>query len=190
MRSVHNLDQRCSMQMRKNMLHLFRHTRSIPVTETTSCVFVTSLYSTIHSCLIGFKLLLPPRVGRLCGETWKTRHCQICFQARPYLTFLALRGYASLDWDWLLAVHDLHVDIFLQYRQFTSNLSSLMEEAVSLGYAPNMVRRELQWAVHRIFLHSGTTRIEDITALQIAEFDSSTGMLWAQIRSRTFLRLA
>lgn len=117
-----------------------------------------------------FQAPLPERIGRLYGEKWNTRHNQVSFHARPYLTFLALRGYAPLDWDWLLAVHDLHVDVFLQQEQFTSHLSSLIEEAISLGYAPNMVRSELQWAVHRIFLHVGTTQIEDITALHLVEF--------------------
>ena len=29
------------------------------------------------------------------------------YQARPYLLFLALSGYAELDWEWLLAVGQL-----------------------------------------------------------------------------------
>src|SRR5713226_232491 len=31
------------------------------------------------------------------------------YQARPYLLFLALSGYAELDWEWLLAVGQLTV---------------------------------------------------------------------------------
>jgi site-specific recombinase XerD len=116
-----------------------------------------------------FAAPLTERVGVLYGEDRHHACCQISYQARLYLIFLALCGSAPLDWEWLIAVPKVRLEKLLNQPMFQSNFSKLIEEAVNLGYKRDSVQKSLQWTVHRIFLHIGTTLIEHIRADHIAE---------------------
>jgi integrase len=116
-----------------------------------------------------FAAPLRERIGRIAGETWDHPSHPISLHARLYLMFLALHGYAPLDWEWLIAAHELCLARILRLPDFTSDFSALVEEAVTLGYEQESARLTLQWAVHRIFLHIATTRVEDIRAHHLVE---------------------
>jgi len=49
----------------------------------------------------------------------------------------------------------------------------LIDEAVHLGYKQEYAHIDLMWMVHRIFLHLGTTQVEDIHAAHLAEFSEA-----------------
>src|SRR5260370_15698221 len=83
--------------------------------------------------------------------------------------FLDVQGFAPLDCEWLIAAHELCLAPTLRLPDFTSDFSALVEEAVTLGYEQESARLTLQWAVHRIFLHIATTRVEDIRAIHLVE---------------------
>jgi site-specific recombinase XerD len=101
----------------------------------------------------------------------KTPYSSVVFtQVHHYLKFLALRGYAPLDWDWLIALRHIHLDKMLHHPTFASNVSSLAQEAIALGYDRRVVQQMLLWSVHRIFLHKGITQVEQITVADLTEF--------------------
>ena len=56
-----------------------------------------------------FAAPLPERVRRLYGETREQTSYRISNQARPYLSFLAVRGYAWFDWEWLVGSPGLYI---------------------------------------------------------------------------------
>jgi site-specific recombinase XerD len=116
-----------------------------------------------------FAAPLPARVGRLYRETRLNCRCWVSFHARHYLLFLALTGYAPLDWEWLIGVHAFHLEPFLKQPYFSSDFPMLIDEAVNLGYKQEHARIALMWTGHRIFLHLGTTQVEDIHAAHLAE---------------------
>jgi site-specific recombinase XerD len=100
----------------------------------------------------------------------KTRYRSVVFtQMNHYLKFLALRGYAPLDWEWLIIHTPLHLDKMLMHPLFASNVSILLEEAITLGYEPAVVHQMLLWSVHRIFLHRGITQVELLTMDDLTE---------------------
>ncbi len=117
-----------------------------------------------------FAAPLTERIGRLYGEDHHHVFCPASYRARVYLLFLALQGYAPLDWEWLIAVREINLERLLWQKEFSSNFPSLLERAVAIGYKPEFARDVLQWGAHRLFLHLGTTQIEDIHAAHLAEF--------------------
>ncbi|MFI8093771.1 hypothetical protein ACIF9R_36615 [Streptomyces sp. NPDC086080] len=50
---------------------------------------------------------LAERVGRLPGESFHRPSFPASHKARPYLTYLGLRGYAMFDYRWMFAVGQL-----------------------------------------------------------------------------------
>ena len=117
-----------------------------------------------------FAAPLSERVGRIPGQERVGMCNPVSYWARLYLMFLALRGYAPLDWEWLIAIREVNLGKLLGVSCFTSNFSVLVEEAVSLGYTSESAKDRLQWIVHRLFLHLGTTQIEYLHAAHLDEF--------------------
>ncbi len=117
-----------------------------------------------------FSAPLTERVGRLHGEDPYHVFCPVSYQARVYVMFLALRGYAPLDWEWLIAVPEINLEKFLCQPTFAGNIDLLVEEAVQLGYKRGTAQAALRWTVNRLFLHIGTSRAEDLQANHLDEF--------------------
>jgi hypothetical protein len=107
-----------------------------------------------------FAAPLSERVGRMPGEERVEMRNPVSYRARLSLMFLALRGYAPLDWEWLIAIREVNLGNLLCVSCFTSNFSVLVEEAASLGDESDSAQRRLKWIVQRLFLHVGTTQIE------------------------------
>ncbi len=101
-----------------------------------------------------FAAPLPERVGRLYGESKYQPSYRLSFQARHYLMFLAWKGYAPLDWEWLIAVHYLKPWQFLQETDpsHCAGINQLVEEAVGLGYKRKPTAEPLHWLLGRLFL--------------------------------------
>jgi len=56
-----------------------------------------------------FAAPLAERVGRLPGEPHQAPSYPVSFHARPYLLFLALRGYITLDYPWMFRAQQLRI---------------------------------------------------------------------------------
>jgi integrase len=112
-------------------------------------------------------------VGRIYdGSSWMILN-DISYQARPYLVFLALRGVVRLDWDWLMAVWTLKIWGRLEQAGIDLDLPRLTDEAGQLGYQRRFAFESLRWVLSRLFLHTGATRIAQITEQQVAEFSKA-----------------
>jgi integrase len=90
----------------------------------------------------------------LYGESKYQPSYRLSFQARHYLMFLAWKGYAPLDWEWLIAVHYLKPWQFLQETDPSqcAGINQLVEEAVGLGYKRKPTAEPLHWLLGRLFL--------------------------------------
>jgi integrase len=102
-----------------------------------------------------FAAPLSERVGRLHGEPWGKPSFPASYFARSYLFYLAMRGHAWFDWEWLLAVRHLGIFRFLENApQEEVAFDGLEEEAVGLGYDRATARGALRWTLGRIFMHT------------------------------------
>jgi hypothetical protein len=115
-----------------------------------------------------FAAPLPERIGRLYGQGYNESNKNpptnvVSFRARPYLVYLAIRGYARFDLEWILAMPVLRVWKLLEYFDIDLGVPALVEEAVRLGYNRHAAVQELRAVMSRIFLHTGITQSENIT---------------------------
>ncbi len=91
------------------------------------------------------------------------------YQARPYLLFLALSGYAELDWEWLLAVGQLTALKQVTRAGLDLGFDAFIEDAVRLGFARETAKNVTRWVAGRIALHRGGVRVDHITATDVDE---------------------
>jgi len=109
-----------------------------------------------------FRLPLKERVGRLYGESTRNVTNPTSYWARPYLHFLALRGYAQLDWEWLIATHRLEIWPLFAPCGLRMDIGRLFDEAAKLGYGRHAAI-DLKWPASRIVLHTSVPNIEGLT---------------------------
>lgn len=118
-----------------------------------------------------FRAPLPERLGRLQGERPGRVTCRTSHEARAYLHFLAFRGYAWFDYDWLLA---LRCPDFWGYLDGEAALvraaDRLTAEAVGLGYRPEPARRAIRSVVGRLYLHAPHVSAEQLGEAELAAF--------------------
>ncbi len=122
-----------------------------------------------------FRAPLAERVGRLYDEEREQPTCRVSYEARPYLMFLALHGYAQFDWEWLLTVPRLSIWNVLDRVGQDLGTVQLIEEAVGLGYDREGATTALQWAVSRIFLHTSNPQVESIGDTQLTVLSEAIG---------------
>ncbi len=91
------------------------------------------------------------------------------YQARPYILFLALSGYAELDWEWLLAVGQLTDLKRAALAGLDLGFDVLVDDAVRLGFGRETAESVVGWVAGRITLHRGGVRVEHITAADLDE---------------------
>jgi hypothetical protein len=109
-----------------------------------------------------FRAPLTERVGRLYGEPTTAVTNPTSYWARPYLYFLALRGYVQLDWEWLIGVHRLEMWPLCGPCGLQMDISRLLDEALKLGYGQHCAL-DLKWPASRIILHTSIPSIEALT---------------------------
>lgn len=125
-----------------------------------------------------FRAPLAERLGRVFsrGEDGRVNYfrdritSEVCFWARPYLFFLATRGYLRFDWEWLVATRRLNLG---NYRRYLANSEAAFErlvgEAGALGIDEGASRRSVRWTFTRVFLHTG---VFDVAIVGEGELDS------------------
>jgi len=120
-----------------------------------------------------FSAPLAERVGRLYGEEDQHPSFPISAEARPYLTFLALQGYAWFDWEWLIAMPSIYVWTFLAGTRLAAEVDQLIDSAVQLGYVRRSAERALKWTVTRLFMHTCTLDHTLLTEVLIDALDDA-----------------
>ncbi|PZR85721.1 MAG: hypothetical protein DLM67_25145 [Candidatus Nephthysia bennettiae] len=115
-----------------------------------------------------FRAPLAERVGRHRGE--HQTGIVTAGGGRPYLMFLALRGHAWFDWEWLLAMPSLYAWCLLEGTPLATSLAAMEAEAVHLGYDRRVAHRSLQWAIGRLYLHSHCLDVGRIDVAMVEEF--------------------
>lgn len=116
-----------------------------------------------------FAAPLVERVGRLPEETQKTASYPLSFNARPYLLFLALRGYINLDYAWMFGAGQIRADDAANAMGIDLGTSELVEEGVALGYNRGSQHQAMRWTVGRLALHTGIQQAGQITDDHITE---------------------
>lgn len=114
-----------------------------------------------------FAAPLPERVGALRG----TGERNASALARPYLYFLALRGRARFDWEWILAVgfHVLPRDLL--DPAVDGFIGELVGEAAGLGYGRPSAERKLRRPIKHLYLRRLVPGVLGIRDAEIEEFD-------------------
>ncbi len=125
-----------------------------------------------------FRAPLSERVGRLylagrMEDQYTEMTSRVSYLARSYLTFLAIRGYASYDWEWLVAVPMLPVWKYFEYNDLAAAVQGLAEEAERLGYNVVSSRQGLRWAISRTFMHTIDPDVSHIGEREIDELLST-----------------
>ena len=121
-----------------------------------------------------FKAPLIERVGCLYGEHVHDASYPESYQARTYLKFLAVHGYAQFDWEWILAIGEAALGKILDYANGAAGLDQLVEDAVQLGYRPKSARDVLQWVTDRVFLFTARPHVDLICE---SDLDALAGAL-------------
>jgi integrase len=110
-----------------------------------------------------FAAPLAERIGRLQGETVVSASYPASYRGRGYLFFLAFRGYARFDWDWLLALPRMDIWHMLAHLDLDLGIPRLAEHAVQLGYVRERAIDSLRGICGRIFLHTALPSMSSIT---------------------------
>ncbi len=98
---------------------------------------------------------------------------KISYHARHYLAFLALRGYARFDWEWLIAVRQFRPSSLFTCAAGDMGMTSLLEEACHLGFARPHTTSAFHWLTHRILMHLGEADVRQITDASLMEFEQA-----------------
>lgn len=112
---------------------------------------------------------LVERVGRLMGEPFGRPSYPVSFNARTYLIYLGLRGYATFDYPWLFAPGQISIIEPAERLGVDLGTQQLVADAIALGFNPSSARQAMHWSVSRIALHTGVFDLTAITDDHIAE---------------------
>jgi integrase len=116
-----------------------------------------------------FAAPLVERAGRLPGEPYWRPSFRESHRARTYLTYLGLRGYATFDYPWMFAVGQLRVHDQAALAGIDVGTTTLVAEALALGYSRPAATQAMHWSVARIVLRNGLTGVADITGEHVTE---------------------
>ncbi|MGW4212677.1 tyrosine-type recombinase/integrase [Lentzea sp. NPDC004789] len=99
------------------------------------------------------------------GEDFDTTVGWTNFNARPYLTYLALTGRLRLDWGWLLGIGVLKPWLVADQLglPLSSQATELREQMIGLGHVRDDQSFRLSWALIRLVLHRGDPTLDAIT---------------------------
>jgi integrase len=95
----------------------------------------------------------------------------INFNARHYLTYLALTGRLRMDWGWLLGIGVLKPWLVADQigLPLSTQAADLRERLIALGHVRDEESFRLSWALIRLVLHRGDPDLTAITADDVEE---------------------
>ncbi|WP_433259708.1 tyrosine-type recombinase/integrase (plasmid) [Streptosporangium sp. CA-135522] len=109
------------------------------------------------------------RVGRLAGELSHQPSYPLSYRARPYLVYLVLQGYATLDYPYTLAAGHLKVADTATALGRDMGVDALVKEAIALGFHPKTAQQSMIWAIARIAARTGILHADGFTEDHINE---------------------
>jgi hypothetical protein len=113
---------------------------------------------------------LAVRVRRLRGEPHRGGVFDpVSHRARGYLLYLGLRGHATFDYEWLLAVGHLCACELADRLGLDLGAGRLAHETTRLGFNAAAAGQAMRWSIGRIALHMGDLDPEHITLAQLEE---------------------
>ena len=152
---------------------IYRHfVQSLPVTQAYRRQLLAWRHRFVErwpKLHIWFAAPLSLRVGRLPSEHRVRVTDRVCYQARGYLLFLALRGYICLDYAWLLGAGHLYTERLALYLGIDLGIETLAADAVRLGFNRIAANAAMRWCVGRIALHTGLLDATQFRAEHIEE---------------------
>jgi integrase len=120
-----------------------------------------------------FTIPLRERIGRLPGEHQGKVTFPTAYNAHSYLYYLCLTERLRIDYPFLLAMADLSVEDIARPLKMDLGIRTLCAEGVQLGYTAGGVKTSVLWVIHRIALHTGIFRPQEIRFDHINElFDA------------------
>jgi integrase len=112
---------------------------------------------------------LAERVGRLPGELSHQPSYRLSYRARPYLVYLVLHGYATLDYPYLLTARHLKVVDTATTLGMGMGVDALVKEVIALGFHPQTAQQSMTWAVARIAARTGILHVDGFTENHVNE---------------------
>lgn len=105
------------------------------------------------------------------GEGIDATACWINFNARHYLTYLALTGRLRLDWGWLLGIGVLKPWLVADQigLPLSGQAAGLRERLIALGHVRDEESFRLSWALTRLVLHRGDPDLHAVTFEDVEE---------------------
>ena len=105
------------------------------------------------------------------GEGIDMTACWVNFNARHYLTYLALTGRLRLDWGWLLGIGVLKPWLVADQigLPLSGQAAGLRERLIALGHVRDEESFRLSWALIRLVLHRGDPDLTAVTFEDVEE---------------------
>jgi integrase len=105
------------------------------------------------------------------GDGFDATSGWINFNARHYLTYLALTGRLRMDWGWLLGIGVLKPWLVADQigLPLSTQAADLRERLIALGHVRDEESFRLSWALIRLVLHRGDPDLTAITADDVEE---------------------
>jgi integrase len=97
--------------------------------------------------------------------------CWVNFNARHYLTYLALTGRLRLDWGWLLGIGVLKSWLVADQigLPLSGQAAGLRERLIALGHVRDEESFRLSWALTRLVLHRGDPDLNAVSFEDVEE---------------------
>jgi integrase len=105
------------------------------------------------------------------GEGIDMTACWVNFNARHYLTYLALTGRLRLDWGWLLGIGVLKPWLVADQigLPLSGQAAGLRERLIALGHVRDEESFRLSWALTRLVLHRGDPDLNAVSFEDVEE---------------------
>jgi len=105
------------------------------------------------------------------GEGTDATACWVNFNARHYLTYLALTGRLRLDWGWLLGIGVLKPWLVADQigLPLSTQAADLQERLIALGHVRDKDSFRLSWALTRLVLHRADPDLAAVTFEDVEE---------------------
>jgi integrase len=92
------------------------------------------------------------------------------YWARAYLYYLALKDRLRIDYNWLLAIGDLHVHDVAHHMRVDLGVETLAHEGAALGLCRFNVDLAMRWTLSRLALHHGARPVERLRDADVDGF--------------------
>lgn len=152
----------------------FLASRGITGESQRECLYRRKRFVAAYPDLeLWFQTPLSERGSHVYAQTFRASCKNVSYRARSYLYYLALAGYATFDWDWIITLQSVQIWDILSQTPLFAQRQHLVEEAVRLGYNARNADRAMRHALSRLMLRTGITDAKDFTQAHFDEFEAA-----------------